>query len=106
MSSYLEEVSLAILKTLGVEADHLDTVPVREEFRGKIIWDGEVEVFNLIGHPEAARCYAWGHDEEGQLKTTVVIQVPPVVSAQTAVKAAIAKKCLIAEIDDLANWIW
>jgi hypothetical protein len=37
-------------------------VPVREVFRGKTIWQGNVEVFDLDGHPKAKRA-GWSHPE-------------------------------------------
>ena len=40
-----------------------ETVPVHEVFRGKTVWQGDVEVFDLIGHPKAKRCYGWSHGE-------------------------------------------
>jgi hypothetical protein len=35
--------------------------PVHETFQGQTVWAGEVEVFDLVGHPKAKRCYAWAH---------------------------------------------
>lgn len=37
----------------GVESTHLKSVPVKEVFNGKKIWEGVVEVFSLHGHPTA-----------------------------------------------------
>ncbi|HTQ30358.1 MAG TPA: hypothetical protein VMI53_04035 [Opitutaceae bacterium] len=73
---------------------HDVTVHVREVFQGQIAWDGEVEVFHLIGHAKAKRCYAWGHpaDDNKGWEFTTVLEIPPVVSPQTAVKVAIAAK--------------
>ena len=48
----------------GVEATHVESVPVKETFRGKTVWDGIVEVFELHGHPKAPKVYAWAHDTE------------------------------------------
>lgn len=69
-----------------------ETVPVHEVFRGKTAWQGDVEVFDLTGHPKAKRAYAWSHldgpnDERTQF--VAVLEVPPVTNAQTAVKAVI-----------------
>jgi hypothetical protein len=67
-------------------------MPVTESFQGQIVWQGEVEVFNLRGHPKAKICYAWAHatgeDDQGK-RYVAVLELPPVDSAQTAVKAAI-----------------
>ena len=53
---------------------------------------GEVEVFDLDGHPKAKRAYAWSHregqDDNGERFVTV-LEIPPVDSAVTAVRASI-----------------
>jgi hypothetical protein len=35
----------------GAEAYLAQSVPVRETFGGKTVWEGVVHVFDLIGHP-------------------------------------------------------
>lgn len=84
------ELKKAIRRLHGCEADHVETVPVTETFQGQIVWQGEVEVFNVRGHPKAKRCYAWAHAEDDTGKRYVaVLELPPVDSARTAVRAAI-----------------
>ncbi len=68
------------------------TVPVHERFKGQTVWRGEVEVFDLTGHPRANRAYGWSHldgpkDERERFVT--VLEIPPVESAETAVRASI-----------------
>ena len=46
-------------------------------------------MFNLAGHAKAARCYAWSYDVKDGSRTLAVLELPPVMSAQTAVKVAI-----------------
>lgn len=58
---YIEELQAAILKLHGCTATYLETVAVTETFQGETIWQGEVEVFEIEGHPKAKRAYAWGH---------------------------------------------
>lgn len=92
---YIAELQAAILKLHGCEATYLETVPVTENFQGETIWQGEVEVFELKGHPKAKRCYAWGHmtGEHGQARRYVtVLELPPVDSPQTAVRASIMEE--------------
>ena len=70
---------------------YVETVAVVEEFQVETIWQGDVEVFDLSGHPKATRGYGWGYtttDSGGQRYFTV-LELPPVDSPQTAVKAAI-----------------
>lgn len=87
---YLPELRVAIRANHGCDAVHAATVPVTETFRGQVAWQGSVEVFDLVGHRKALRCYAWGHPvDKGPREITTVLEIPPVTSPQTAVKAAI-----------------
>ena len=92
MSPYLAELKTAIRALHGCEARHVQTVPVKEVFRGETAWEGEVEVFDLAGHPKAKRCHAWGYlKETGKgWEITTVLELPPVSGPETAVKVAIA----------------
>jgi len=77
----------------GVKAVHISTEPVKEVFRGKTVWEGEVEVFAIKGHPKAKRIYAWGYENPAdpkKLEVTAVLEAPPVKDATTAVRVAIA----------------
>jgi len=69
-----------------------ESVPITEIFRGKTLWQGEVEVFDLQNHPKAKRAYGWSHPENADgtgERFVAVLEIPPVDSAQTAVKMAI-----------------
>ncbi len=70
------------------KAEHVESVPITETFRGKTVWHGKVEVFALTGHPKATRCYGWSYDEPEQFIT--ILELPPVKSAQDAAKVGIA----------------
>jgi hypothetical protein len=66
-------------------------------FQGQILWEGEVVVFETPDHPQAKRAYAWSYGSTNSDKETryvVVLEIPPVTSPQTAVKAAIAAQIL------------
>lgn len=67
---------------------------IREEFKEKIVWEGTVQVFDIQGHPEATRCYAWSSPIGGSTKRKFfeVLHVPPVASAKDAVRAAIVQE--------------
>lgn len=42
-------------------------------------WEGEVETFDLAGHPKAKRAYAWGYPNgKGGLEVVAVLEIPPV----------------------------
>ena len=71
-----------------------ETVPVHEVFRGETVWQGDVEVFDLAGHPKAKHCYAWSHldgAKDERTRFVAVLEIPPVESAETAVRVQIVK---------------
>lgn len=93
--TYLDELRDVIKRLHGSDASHVETVPVKEVFQGRTVWEGEVEVFDLHGHSESSRVYAWTHETEDadNLKRHVtVLHIPPVVSPETAVRAAIIQE--------------
>jgi hypothetical protein len=92
---YIEELQAALLNLHGVTSTYVETVPVIEEFQGKVVWQGEVEVFEIRGHPKAKYAYGWGYStgDEGQGRRYItVLELPPVDSPQTAVKVAVASE--------------
>jgi hypothetical protein len=93
MSDYIEELRAVFLKLHGCKAKHIESVPVVEEYQGQIVWQGNVETFELTGHPKANTGYGWGHyvDDEGESRKYVtVLELPPIKSPQDAVKAVVA----------------
>ena len=89
---YIKRLRKAIWRLHGCDADHIETIPVTEIFEGKTVWQGDVEVFRLRGHPRASRCYAWAHKSGKQDKRerfVAVLELPPIMSPQSAVQAAI-----------------
>jgi hypothetical protein len=69
-------------------AIHRQSVPVHELFQGKTIWEGDVEVFQLTGHPKAKKCYGWSYGEPEEFIT--ILELPPVDSPQSAVKVGVS----------------
>lgn len=92
MSAYLERLRDAIRHMHGCAATHVRTAPVKEVFKGQSVWEGDVEVFDLEGHPKAKRCYAWSHPEGKETRFVAVLEIPPVDSPRAAVQAAIASR--------------
>lgn len=88
---YTAQLQAAILRLHGCESEYAGREDIMETFEGELVWSGYVEIFNLIGHPKAKRCYAWSHfTGEGDGKRYVaVLELPPVTSPETAVRAAI-----------------
>jgi hypothetical protein len=89
---YLDRLKLAIEHLHNCGAHYLRTEPVHEIFKGQTVWKGEVEVFGLSGHPRAKRAYGWihreGKNDEGE-RFVAVLEIPPVESPVTAVRASI-----------------
>jgi hypothetical protein len=93
--THIQELRDVIHHLHGATASHLESVPVTETFNGKTVWDGIVEVFLLEGHPKTDRVYAWMHETDDPARPkrhVTVLHIPPVVSPQTAVQAAIAQE--------------
>jgi hypothetical protein len=93
--TYLEELKDVIRRLHGAEATHIESVPIKETFQGKTVWEGIVEVFDLKDHPAAHRVYAWAHDTddpEHPRHHVTVLHLHPIKSAQDAVRAAIVQE--------------
>jgi hypothetical protein len=64
-------------------------VPIVEMFGSKTVWEGVVEAFDLTGHAKAKRCYAWSYHDGKETQFVTVLELPPVDSPQTAIRASI-----------------
>ncbi len=86
-----DQLKEAVERMHGGSATLAQSVPVRETFEGKLVWEDVVHVFDLAGHPIATRAYAWSSPIEGSTKRRffAVLHQPPVNSPQAAVRAAI-----------------
>jgi len=92
---YLAKLQVVVSQLHNCGAIWRETVPVHEMFQGKTAWKGNVEVFDLTGHPKAKRAYAWSHldgPNDERTNFVAVLEIPPVVSPETAVKAAIVSE--------------
>lgn len=75
------------------ESTYVETIAVAEpilNFQGSTAGAGEVAVFALRDHPQTERAYAWLYRAERSAICVVVLEIPPITSAQTAYEAAIA----------------
>ena len=93
--NYIEELQDVIRKLHGVEAEHINTIPVKEVFRGETVWSGFVEMFELKGHPTAQHVYAWGHDTddpENPRRHVAVSRSGRIETPLNAVRAAIVQE--------------
>ena len=92
--SYIDELRDVIKRLHGVESSHVESVPIKEVFQGKTVWDGIVEVFELHGHPKAPKIYAWAYETDNPKKPchVTVLHLGPVTSPLLAVRAAIVQE--------------
>lgn len=91
---YIAQLHSAVTHLHNCGAIHRATVPVHEVFEGKTVWQGDVEVFDLDGHPKAKRTHAWSHldgAKDERERFVAVLEIPPVDSAQRAVQVQIVK---------------
>jgi hypothetical protein len=86
---HIERVKLALEHLHNCGAIHRATVSVHEVFLGKTVWQGDVEVFDLTGHPKAKRAYGWSEKPTKGERFFAVLETPPIKSALDAVRASI-----------------
>jgi hypothetical protein len=90
VTNRIRDILQVVEATHGCKAAHESSELVMEQFRGQTVWDGLVELFRLTDHPQAHRCYAWSFIDNGEPRYVTVLELPPVNSPSTAVRAAIA----------------
>ena len=91
MTERIEKLCKAIESEHACKARHAGSVYVTEMDGLRKIWEGAVEVFLLEGHPQCKICYAWRELDSSDVKYTTVLEIPPVTSPESAVRAAIVK---------------
>lgn len=91
MDVSVSQLRAAIESQHGGIATFDHTVPVKEEFLGRAVWEGIVHVFKLSGHARATIAYAWSSLIEGGDKRRfyAVLRVGSIRSPVDAVRAAI-----------------
>jgi hypothetical protein len=84
----IERLKKTVRDLHGSDSTHLLSVPVHEAFQGKVVWDGDVEVFLLSDHPHAKQAYAWSYrNDAGELRNVAILGAPPIKTAVDAVRA-------------------
>jgi len=89
-----DQLQKAVEKSLNCTAQLVETVRVVETSQGKTVWEGTVFVFDLKGHVQAKRCYAWASSLEGSAKVRhyAALHIPPIDSPEKAVRAAMIRE--------------
>jgi hypothetical protein len=85
----VEALRDAIRHLHGCDSRWVESTHVHEKLGDATVWEGSVQVFDLVDHPQAKRAYAWSYEAEGgKRKFLAVLGMGPVVDARTAVQAS------------------
>lgn len=81
----------AVMEAHHCPAERVESVPIKETFRGDTVWEGVVNVYDIKGHSQVKQAYAWAYkDDKGETQYVVVSKTPPVKDPITAVRAYVA----------------
>jgi hypothetical protein len=84
---YIQFLRNTIQTQHGCNSRYVQTVAVKFEGNRQNGWHGNVEVFDMAGHPQARQCYAWGFkDEAGHWQYVAILKISPIDSPQKAVE--------------------
>ena len=89
----LQDLKTVIERRHECQAVHSVSCPVQELIGKGTVWKGEVEVFLLIGHLKAKRCFGWlchGGDPANPDRYVTILEVPPIDSPLAAIHADVA----------------
>lgn len=75
----------------GCECRFVEWQTARDEWRGRLVFDRPVAVFDLVKHPQAARAFAWSEAivDSGKRRFFAVLAVGPIDTATAAVRASL-----------------
>ena len=79
-------LQMVIQQLHGADSAWLESKYVNESFQDKTVWEGKVE------YPKATHCYAWSNHDPQNEQMTAVLELPPVKSANDAVKVYIVNQ--------------
>lgn len=90
---YIKALKKAIFDLHDCKATWIESVPVKEEFEGEVVWEGVVQVFK-IDHPKSKLCYTWSHglDNSKKRRFFAVLHEGTIDSPEKAVRAAIVSE--------------
>jgi hypothetical protein len=87
MNEPAEQLGHVIELNYHCRAEHVTSAAVIEMRGPEKVWQGVVEIFDVACHLPVTRCYAWS---ESIGPPITVLELPPVRSAGTAVRAVLA----------------
>jgi hypothetical protein len=77
-----------IWESHNCETVHIQTVSVEETADGKVLWAGEVEIFEVKGHPKAKTAYGWeARKGDQEVEWITILGLTPTIDARKAVQA-------------------
>ena len=87
------ELKVAIENLHNCSASFIEDIVIVEKFGKETVWSGTVFIFNIQGHPQATKAYAWSSPIKGSTKHRfyAVLNIPPIDSPQKAVRASIVQ---------------
>src|SRR5690348_15951644 len=87
------ELKRAVEAEHGGTATFVQAVPIRESHGGRTTWDGVVHIFNLAGHPQTTRGYAWSDQlQGGRQQIFAVLERETIASPRDAVRAVLSRR--------------
>lgn len=81
----------------GCDAVLRETVHVRQDYLGRTFWEGDVEVFELDGHPSAQRAYVVRCNRD-RTQAYSVLHAGLVESPESAVRAVVVHEARAREV--------
>lgn len=72
-------------------ASYIEDLIVLEKFDSDTVWEGTISVFEIKGHPQANKCYAWSSpiDDSTKRRYYAVLHIPPIDSPKKAARSSI-----------------
>jgi hypothetical protein len=84
----ISQLSRAIQEAHYTDCEYLKSARVRQIYKGRVLWQGEVSVFRLKLAAESTECYAWTVDEPfGTCEPVLILKTQAIDSPAAAVRA-------------------
>jgi hypothetical protein len=87
----IERLKKTVCDLHGCDSAHAASIAIHETFQGETAWQGIVEVFFLVNHPQAKKAYAWTYQNEVASSVTLLFLMSlPLTQRWMQVRAYIA----------------
>jgi|SRR5580692_6765666 hypothetical protein len=89
-----DQLKQAVQSQHGGKATFIQSVPIHEERRGKTIWNGAVQIYDLADSPSGAtKAYAWSYGlPDGKRRMFAVLHAGAITGPRDAVRAALVEE--------------